>query len=100
MHVSPTLKTAIFHSGLFKQKATLSSLSSNHAGSPDVGSAGQKHHQMWAVQLHTQLPPCKQNWTFVFEWISLLLMLHFVSLFIVPVALCDIGAHAGADVQT
>lgn len=35
-----------------------------------------------------------------FAAINLLLMLHFVSLCIVPIALCDIGAHAGADVQT
>lgn len=30
------------------------------AGSPDARPAGQKYHQMWAVQLYTQLPPCKQ----------------------------------------
>lgn len=38
------------------------------AGSPDAWPAGQKYHQMWAVQLYTQLPPCKRVWISVSHW--------------------------------
>lgn len=47
--------------GLFPAWINLSllSLSLLGTGSPDAGSVIQEHHTLWALKLHTQLPPSK-----------------------------------------
>lgn len=47
--------------GLFPARMQLSllSLSLLGTGSPDAGPVIQEHHTLWALKLHTQLPPSK-----------------------------------------
>lgn len=57
MHVSVALRsTSRMHT--FLQSSPVGHLVP--AGSADARPAGQEYHQMWAVQLYTQLPPCKR----------------------------------------